>query len=121
MTESDTPETDALAKGERHHTVAETRYWCREYKEHARSLERRLAQSQEENIALKATLAAHGHAPSTPETRAMEKDAARYWFIRNLLAIEDVERLVADGNPTPDEQESLRTDDAIDAALKSRP
>lgn len=45
--ESETPETDALAKDERHHTVAETRYWCNQYKEYARSLERRLTLAQE--------------------------------------------------------------------------
>ena len=49
----------------------------------------------------------------------LEKDAARYRWLRNQLADYDVRRLVAqstDGHK-PDERESLLTDEAIDAAM----
>ena len=55
------------------------------------------------------------------ERERQSMNAARYEFIRELLAIEDVERLVAEGNPAPQEEESLKTDAAIDAAIRPQP
>lgn len=40
--QSDTPAIDALSHNERHNTVAETRYWCNQYKNAAKMLEREL-------------------------------------------------------------------------------
>lgn len=44
------------------------------------------------------------------------KDAERWRKIRDLLSFEDIERLYADRFGTPDEEESKKTDAAIDAA-----
>jgi hypothetical protein len=50
------------------------------------------------------------------ERDALAADAERYRWLRDRLAIEDVERLERDFWGTPDEAESLKTDAAIDAA-----
>lgn len=49
---------------------------------------------------------------------ALEEDAARYRWLRDRLAIEDIDRLVSEFFGTPDEAESVKTDAAIDAAMK---
>lgn len=51
--------------------------------------------------------------------RAYKDDAERYRWLRDRLAIEDVESLHRDFWGTPDEAESVKTDAAIDAARES--
>jgi hypothetical protein len=48
---------------------------------------------------------------------ALEKDAARYCWLRDRLAIEDVERLQRDYLGQHDEAESVKCDSAVDSAL----
>lgn len=56
----------------------------------------------------------------TPDqAEASERDARRYRWLRDRLAIEDVERYASEVplSVTVDEQESLKTDAAIDSIL----
>lgn len=49
------------------------------------------------------------------------QDAARYRWLRDRLAIEDIEHLVSEFFGTPDEDESLKTDSAVDSAMSAAP
>ena len=51
MSKTETPRTDALAKGERHKSVAETHYWCDQFRTLARQLERELDTAREQGRA----------------------------------------------------------------------
>ena len=46
------------------------------------------------------------------------KDAERYRWLRDRLAIEDIDLLVSEFFGTPDEAESVKTDAAIDAEMQ---
>lgn len=61
-------------------------------------------------------LSAAPAAPAVPANAA--KDAERYRWLRDRLAIEDIDRLVSEFFGTPDEAESLKTDAAIDAEMQ---
>ena len=49
----------------------------------------------------------------------LEAGARRYRWLRDRLAIEDVERLERDYLGTHDEAESIKCDAAVDAALRA--
>lgn len=51
------------------------------------------------------------------ETIKIHRDAERYRWLRDRLAIEDVERLEHEFLGYADEEESIKTDKAVDAAL----
>lgn len=57
-------------------------------------------------------------APQPAVTADVAKDAERYRWLRDRLAIEDIDRLVSEFFGTPDEAESVKTDAAIDAAMQ---
>jgi len=52
--------------------------------------------------------------------KKLREVAARWRFVRDLLAIEDIERLAAEGNPAPMEEESVKTDEAVDRLMATR-
>ena len=58
-----------------------------------------------------------GHPAALARLKELIRNTERYRLVRNLLAYEDVERLVAEGNPCPDETESVQTDFAVDKAI----
>jgi len=65
---------------------------------------------------LQTMLSAAPAAPAVPADVA--KDAERYRWLRDRLAIEDIDRLVSEFFGTPDEAEIVKTDAAIDAAMQ---
>ena len=56
------------------------------------------------------------------EISKIRKDAERYRWLRNLLSVEDIDRLVQEreqyGFCVVDEAESVRTDSAVDKAIE---
>lgn len=48
---------------------------------------------------------------------AEKRDAKRYRWLRDRLAIEDIERIERDFFGTPEEHESVKTDIAVDNAM----
>lgn len=61
-----------------------------------------------------------GHDGECCANREQEKiDAARYRWLRDRLAIEDIERIEREFFGEPEEAESIKTDIAVDAAMRS--
>jgi len=61
----------------------------------------------------------HGCATSITEdcSRSEKRDAERYRWLRDRLAIEDIERIEREFFGTPEEHESVKTDAAVDSAM----
>lgn len=51
------------------------------------------------------------------EMEALRRDAARYRWLRDLLAVEDIHVALMDRWGTPDEAESAKTDALVDSAM----
>ena len=58
-----------------------------------------------------------GHPLALARLKELMQAEARYRVVRQLIAFEDIARLISDGNPHPDEAESVRTDFAVDEAI----